>query len=188
MHEQRIPAPKPGVWPATPRKDRHLADDRGYGCPTAIANVISVIGDTRRLILVSSGLLVGDLVGTGSVASALLSRGHVLALVSVFLLLPVALSWLVTAAVLLLAERPIAGALGELRWASGAPVDLSAPWAPLGVRRLPASDLDWSHFARLIAAADRQHARARLALSASVLTTAAFFLWMSVALAAAALI
>ena len=188
MHGQRISAPKPAVWPGTSRRDQHLADERAYGCPTAIANVISVIGGTRRLILISSGMLVGDLVGAGSVASALLTRGYVLALVSVSLLLPVALSWLVAATVVLLAERPIAGALGELRRATGAPVDLSAPWAPLGVRQPPASDLDWSHFARLVAAADRQHTRARLALSASVVTTAAFFLWMSVALAATALI
>jgi hypothetical protein len=188
MPEQRISAPAPGVWPAAARRDQSLADDRAHDCPTAIANVISVIGDTRRLTLISSGLLAADLVGAGSVASALLARGHVLALVSVSLLLPVAVSWLVTAAVVLLSERPMAGALGELRRATGAPVDLSAPWAPLGVRQLPASDLDWSHFARLIAAADRQHTRARLALSASVLTTAAFFLWMSVALTAAALV
>jgi hypothetical protein len=188
MHEQRISAPVPGVWPAAPRRDQQLADDRAGDCPAAIANVISVIGDTRRLTLISSGLLVGDLVGAGSVASALLTRGHGLALVSVSLLLPVAVSWLATAAMVLMSERPMAGALGELRRATGAPVDLSAPWAPLGARQLPASDLDWSHFTRLIAAADRQHTRARLALSASVLTTAAFFLWMSVALAAAALV
>jgi hypothetical protein len=188
MHEQRISGPAPGVWPTVARRDQQLADDRSDGCPTAVATVISVIGDTRRLTLICGGLLAGDLVGAGSVASALLARGHVLALVSVSLLLPVAVSWLVTAAVVLLSERPMAGALGELRRATGAPVDLSAPWTPLGARELPAADLDWSHYTRLIAAADRQHTRARLALSASVLTTAAFFLWMSVALAAAALV
>jgi hypothetical protein len=176
------------VWPGTPRRDQHLASNQANDCATATANVISVIGDTRRLVLISGGLLAGDLVGAGSVSSALLTRGHVVALVSVSLLLPVALSWLVTAVVVILAERPVAGGLGELRRATGAPVDLSAPWVPLGVRPLAALDLDWSHFARLIAAADRQHSRARRALSASVLTTAAFFLWMTVALAAATLI
>jgi hypothetical protein len=188
MYEQHVSSPEPAVWPRTPHKDQRPADGQVHGCPTAITDVISVIGDSRRLILISSGLLVGDLVGAGSVASALLGRDHVLALVSLCLLLPVVLSWLVTAAIVLLAERPITGALGELRRATGAPVDLSAPWSPLGARQAAASDLDRSHFARLIATANCQHTRARLALSASVLTTAAFFLWMSVALAAAMLI
>lgn len=185
MQEQRFSPPLPGVWPGLPDQDRRLADI--YGCPAAIADVVSVIGDTRRLILISGGLLAADLIGTGSVVSALLNRGHVLALAFLLLLVPVLLGWLVTAVVVLLAERPVAGALGGLRRATGAPIDLSAPWLPLGVRPLAPSDLDWGHVVPLIAAANCQHARARFALSASILTTAAFILWMSITLAAAML-
>jgi hypothetical protein len=45
----------------------------------------------------------------------------------------------------------------------------------------------WDFVVPLIAATRRQHARARLALSAAVLTTAAFLLWMMLSLAVAAL-
>jgi hypothetical protein len=182
MREQLVSPPEASAWPGTSHRDRGLAGNQVYGCPAAITDVISVIGDTRPLLLISSGLLVADLVGTGSVVSALLGRGHVPSVVSLCLVLPVVLSWLGTAAMTLLAERPVAGALGELRRATGAPVDLSAPWVRLGVRPLTGSELDWSHIVPLIAAANCRHTRARLALCGSVLTTAAFFLWMSIAL------
>lgn len=183
MHEQFVSPAQAGAWPEAPRPDRYLAGDQPYDCPAAITDVISVLGDTRRLILISGALLAGDAVGTGSVVSALLGRGHDLVSASLFLLLPVLLIWLVTATAVLLAERPVAGALGELRRATGGPVDLSAPWAPLGVRPLADSELKPSHVTLLVAAANCQHTRARFALSASVLTTAAFFVWMSISLA-----
>jgi hypothetical protein len=183
MYEPLVSPSEPSAWPATSRRDRGVAGDQVCGCSAAFADVISVIGDARRLLLISGGLLAGDLIGTASVVSALVGRGHAPALVSLCLLLPVVLSWLLTAAVMLLAERPVAGALGELRRATGAAVDLSAPWAPLGVRPLADPELDWSHVVPLIGATNCQHTRARLALSASVLTTAAFFLWMPIALA-----
>jgi hypothetical protein len=156
-------------------------------CPAAINEVLSVLGDTRRHILISGGLLAVDLVGAASVASALLGRGGVVAPGTVGLLMPVLLGWLVTAVLVLLAERPVVGALGELRRATGAPVNPSAPWSPLGVLPLAAADLNCNHVVPLIAAANIQHARARLALSAAVITTAAFLLWMALSLAVAAL-
>jgi hypothetical protein len=184
MHEQLVSPSEPSAWPGTPHRGRGPAGEQVCSCPAAITEVISAIGDTRRLLLISGGLLAGDLVGIGSVVSALLGRGHAPSLASLCLLLPVAASWLVTGAVMLLAEQPVAGALGELRRATGAPVDLSAPWTPLGVRPPAGSALDWRQVVPLIAAANCQHTRARLAFSASVITTAAFFLWMPIALAA----
>lgn len=152
-----------------------------------MADVISVTGDTRRLTHLSAGLLAAVLVGAATVASALLGRGHLLALGAVGLLTPVILSWLVTAVLVLLAERPMTNAFGRLRWATGAPVDPSVPWTPIGVRPLADSEVTWGHVVPLIAAATRQHARARLALSAAVITTAVFLLWMALSLAAATL-
>lgn len=183
MYEQFASPVEPSAWPGTSRLSRGVAGDQVCGCQAAGTDVISVIGDARRLLLISGGLLAADLIGTASVVSALVGRGHPPALASLCLLLPVVLSWLLTAAAMLAAERPVAGALGELRRATGAPVDLSAPWAPLGVRPLAGSELGWGHVVPLIAAANCQHTRARLALWASVLTTAAFFLWMPIALA-----
>jgi hypothetical protein len=45
----------------------------------------------------------------------------------------------------------------------------------------------WNYVVPLIAATRRQHDRARFALSVAALTTAAFLLWMVLALALAAL-
>jgi hypothetical protein len=113
----------------------------------------------------------------------LLGRRDAVAVGSVGLLVPVILSWLVAAVLLLLAERPVAGALGELRRATGAQVDPSAWWAPVGVLPLPASDLEWSNVVPLIAAVAIRHARARLALSSAIVTTAGLLLWMVLSLA-----
>jgi hypothetical protein len=187
MHERLSSPPEPGTWPEAKGRGHTLAEDRVCDHTAAITDVISATGDTRRLIHLSTGLLAAVLVGAATVASALLGRGQALALGSVGLLMPVILSWLVTAVLVLLAEGPVTSAFGELRRATGAPVDPSAPWSPLGVRPLADSEVTWSHVVPLIAAATRQHARARLALSAAVITTAVFLLWMALSLAAATL-
>jgi hypothetical protein len=187
MREWLPSSPDPGAWPESPGRRRALPEERGCDRTAAITRVILVTGDTRRLILISAVLLTADLVGAAIVVSALLGRGRVLALGSVGLLMPVILSWLVTAVLVLLAEGPVSSAFSELRRATGAPVDPSVPWSPLGVRPLADSEVTWDHVVPLIAAATRQHARARLALSAAVFTTAVFLLWMALSLAAATL-
>ena len=101
--------------------------------------------------------------------------------------MPVLVSWLVTAALVLFSEGPVTNAFAELRRTTGAPVDPSAPWAPLGVEPLADPEVTWDCIVPLIAATRRRHVRARAALSAAVLTTAAFLLWMMLSLAVAAL-
>lgn len=181
-----LPA-EPAAWPETPGSGSARADEATSDLTAAITDVISVTSDTRRLIYLCAGLLAAVLVGAATVASALLGRGHVLALGLVALLTPVILSWLVSAVLVLLAEGPVTSAFAELRRATGAPVDPSAPWSPLGVRPLADPEVTWGHVVPLIAAAARQHGRARLALSSVVITTAIFLLWMALSLAAAAL-
>ncbi len=187
MREQLTLPPDPGAWPGTPGEYRAPADREAYGYPGAVTEIVSAIGDTRRLTLISGALLAVDLAGMAIVVSALLNRGHAVALgTAAGLLMPVVLSWLAAVLLVLLAEWPVAGGLGELRRATGARVDPSAPWSPLGVLPLAGPDLDWSHVVPLIAAATLQHARAHRALHWTVITTAAFFLWTMVSLAAAA--
>jgi hypothetical protein len=118
---------------------------------------------------------------------ALLGREGAWTLGSLGLLVLVMVSWLRTSLLVVLAERPVAGALGELRRVTGAPVDPSAPWLPLGVRPIPASDLGWDHVVPLIAATNLRHARARLAFSWAVITTTGFCVWMALSFAMAAL-
>jgi hypothetical protein len=187
MREWLSPSPEPGAWPETPGNGRVLTDNRSCDHVPHVTDVIAVAGDTRRLIHFATGLLAAVLVGAAAVASALLSRGQALTLGSVGLLIPVMLSWLVTAALVLLAEGPVTGAFAELRLRTGAPVDPSAPWSPLGVRPLSDAETTWGFVVPLIAAATRRHARTRLALGAAVVTTTAFLLWMVLSLAAAAL-
>lgn len=191
MHEWLSSPAEPLTWPELSERgsgDPGLpAADSSADRVAAIAEVIAVAGDTRRLSYVCAGLLAAVLVGIATVGSALAISGRALALGSVVLLLPVLASWLVTALLVLLSEGPVSRALGQLRHVTGAPVDLSAPWIPVGVDPLPDAEVSWYHVVPLIGAATRQHARARIALSAALLTTVAFLAWMALSLAAIAL-
>lgn len=163
------------------------ADGAARSCAAAIIKITSVMCDTRRLIFTSAWMLTAALAGAAAMVTTLLGHGKIVVLgSSLALLVPVVLSWLVTAVFLILAERPVADAFGELRREIGAPVDLTAPWAPLGVIPLDASDLQWDHVVPLIAAATLQYSRARLVLSWSVITTAGFLTWMVLVIVAVA--
>ena len=179
--------PPPGPWPPAAERTAALGGDLGCRCTVAVADVIAVIGDTRRLTQVAAGLLAAVLLGAATLGAALTSRGQVLAVGSVALLLPVAVSWLVTAALVLLSEVPVTRALGGLRYVSGAPVDPAAPWSPAGLQPLTGTEVDWTYLVSLIAAATHRHARARAALGGAVVTAAAFLAWMSLSLAAVTL-
>jgi hypothetical protein len=186
MHECLSSQPGPGTWPAPPGQERVLADTPAFD-RTAIADVIAITGGTRRLTRISGGLLGTVLAGAAAVGAALLIRGQPLAVGTLGLLIPVIMSWLVTAVLVLYSEGPVASAFAELRHVTGAAVDPSAPWVPLGVQPLPDSEVTWNYIAPLIAATRRQRERARRALFAAILTTAAFLLWLVLSLTVAAL-
>jgi hypothetical protein len=186
MHESLSGQAGPHTWPAPPGRPPVLADTTAR-CRAAVAEVIAITGDTRRLTHLSAVLLAVVLVGATTVAAALLVRGQLLAAGTVGLLIPVIVSWLATAALVLCSEGPVAGAFSELRRATGAPVDPAAPWAPLGLRPLADADVTWDYIVPLIAATRSQRERTRRALSAAVLTTAAFLAWMVLSLTMAAL-
>lgn len=163
-------------------------DGEGRGRAAAVAEITSVMSDTRRLSLMSGGLLTADVTGAAIAVSALLSHGYVVSLWAAGLLVPVILSWLITAMLMTLGERSVAGALGELRRVTGAPVDLSAPWRSPGVTPMADWDREWDYIVLLIAAANLHHARSRLALSWAVITTAGFLLWLALSLAIGAVL
>jgi hypothetical protein len=176
------PASMP-VWPSRLTWD----EDEAETTAVDVARIISLLGDTRCLVLVSGALLTADVVGGAFVVSALLGRHEITALSALGLLGLVLLSWLRTAALVVAAERPVAVAFSELRRVTGAPVDPSAPWSSVGVRSMVASDLGWDHVVSLIAAVTLRHARARLALSWAVITTVGLCVWMALSFAIAAL-
>jgi hypothetical protein len=186
MHECLSNQAGPHPWPAPPGEGRILADAPPFG-HGAIADVIAITGDTRRLTYVCGGLLGAVLAGAATVGAALLVRGQPLAVGTLGLLIPVILSWLATAALLLYSEGPVASAFAELRRATGAAVDPSAPWASLGLQSLADSEVTWDYIVPLIAATRCRRERARRAMGAAVLTTAAFLLWLVLSLTVAAL-
>jgi hypothetical protein len=188
MYEWLSSPAEPLAWPGVPGGDPSRAGTQTDHTVSAIADVIVITSDTRRLGYICAGFLAADLVGTAAVGSALAVSGRALALGSVALLVPVFACWLVTALLVVFSEGPMSRALAQLRRTSGAQVDPSAPWRPVGVRPLADGEMTWSHVVPLIAAATRQHARARIALSAALLTTVAFLLWMALSLAAITLI
>jgi len=183
MLEKLVSVSDPNLQPA------YVADGvQARDCAAAIARITSIMGDTRSLILTSGGLLAADVAGAVALMAALLGREDVSAVSSLGLLVLVTLGWLRTAVLIVLAERPVADAFGELRRATGAQVDLSAPWVSVGVTPMAASDLEWAHVVPLIAAANLRHARARLALSWAVITTAGLCVWMMLSFAIAILV
>lgn len=186
MYKYLFNQAEPATWPAPPGQERLVTDSPAFD-RAAVAEVIAFSGDTRRLTHICGALMGAVLVGAATVAAALLVHGQLLAMGTVGLLIPVMVSWLVTAALVLCSAVPVASAFSELRRATGASVDPSAPWAPLGLRPLADSEVTWDYIAPLIAATRRQHERTRRALCAAVLTTAAFLVWMILSLTMAAL-
>jgi len=173
-------------WPELSSDDEENDEPghgQGRGRAAAVAEITAVMSDTRRLFLISGGLLTADVTGAAIAVSALLSHGHVVSLWAAGLLVPVILSWLTAALLMTLGEQSVAGALGELRRATGAPVDLSAPWQSLVVTPMADLGREWDHVVLLIGAANLHHARSRLALSWAVVTTAGFLLWLALSLA-----
>ena len=177
----------PVTWPQNQLTDQTLADDVACERLAALAGVVTVTGNTRRLTHICTGLLAAVLVGAAAVTLALALRGRALEIGAAGLLVPVILSWLAAVILLAASESPVSRTLGELRWSTGAPLDPSAPWSPLGARAQADAEVTWDYVVALIAAATRQHARARLALSAAAVTTALFLLWMMLSLAAVSL-
>jgi hypothetical protein len=153
----------------------------------ALAGVVTVAGNTRRLTHICTGLLAAVLVGAAAVTAALAVREQPLEIGAAGLLVPVIVSWLAAVILLAVSENPVSRTLGELRWSTGALVDPSAPWSPLGAHAPADAEVTWEYVVALIAAATRQHGRARLALSAAVVTAVLFLLWMMLSLAAVSL-
>lgn len=154
---------------------------------TTVTQIASLLGDTRCLVLVSGALLTADVVGGAVVMSALLGRKEIAVLSAIGLLLLVLPSWMRTSALVLHAEWPVAVAFGELRRATGAPVDPSAPWLPTGAQPMVVPDPGWESAIPLIAAVNVRHARARLALSWAVITTIGLCVWTAISFVGAAL-
>jgi hypothetical protein len=175
------------VLNGAPRATGHVADraaDRGSR-PATVADLTAMLGDTKGCLLTSGGLLIAGALGFTAVAAWPASRwgGAELGLLGPLGLL-VLLGWLRAAVLLALADRPVADALGLLRWRTGAPVDLMVPWVPSGLDRLTSPDPGALH--ALIAGARLRHERAHRALRWAVIATTAVCVWTVLVIAWAA--
>ena len=113
MREHRATTSGPAPWPGVPHAGSAPAWGQARSHSTAIAEITVAIGSTRWLFLISGGLLAADIAGAVAVAAALLGHPGAVTVATVGLLMPVALSWLVAAALLLRAQQPVTDALGE---------------------------------------------------------------------------
>jgi hypothetical protein len=182
--DECLSPPWPATWPQNQLTDQAPADDPACERLAVLGGVVAVAGDTRRLTYICAGLLGVVFIGAATVTSALAVHGHALAIGAAGLLLPVVLGWLAAAILLAASERPVSRVLGELRWTTGGAVDPSAPWSPLAAQPLADAEVAWDYVVALIAATTRRHARARLALAATVVTTVVSLLWITLSLAA----
>jgi hypothetical protein len=188
MREHCAATAGPAPWPGVPHQGSAPAWGQARSHPAVLAEITSAIAGARWLFLISGGLLAADATGAVVATAGLLGHAGGVGVASVGLLIPVALSWLVAATLLLWAQRPVDDALGELRWMTGAPVDLSARCPSLGGQPPPTADMEWSQVVRLIGAAVVREGRARLALYSAILTTAGLLAWTVVSLTIAAII
>lgn len=159
-----------------------LTGKRNSCCAEAVAEITLTMSNARRNFLISGGLLAADIAGAAVTISSLLSHGRGVTMGTAGLLMPVIGGWLITALFIILAEQPVAGSISEVRWVTGAPVDLSAPWQPLGARPVAESEIGWEHVVTLIGAASCHYVRSRAALFWAIGTSAGFLLWMGLSL------
>jgi hypothetical protein len=188
MREHCAAESGPAPWPGVPHEGSAPARGQARSYPAVVGEITSAVDRTQGLFLMSGGLLAGDAAGTVAVAVGLLGHRGALAVGTAGLLIPVTLGWLVSAALLLWAQRSVDDALGELRWVTGAPVDLSIRRPFVSVLPSLTPEAEWPHVVRLIGAVAVRQGRARLALSAAILTTAGFLAWTVVSLTIAAMI
>jgi hypothetical protein len=141
-----------------------------------IADMATLLRDTKGGLLVSGGLLIAAALGFTAIAAGPAGRWAPTELSCLGPLgLLALLVWLRAATLLALADRPVADTLGLLRRHTGAPLDLSVPWVPYGLDRLTVPDPRLVQ--ALIAAARERQARAQLALRWAVIAASGVCLW-----------
>jgi hypothetical protein len=174
---------------AAPIADRGMvAAEDADSSLAAIGEMTSLLVDTRGCLWLSGGLLAAGALGL-ALAVATWPAPHVTgyARLCCLGLLPVMLSWVRAAILLVLAGRPVADVLSELRWRTGAPVDPSAPWVRWGTGGTARAQLGWDQARALISAAYLGRSRAQLAIGWAVVAVGGLCVWTAATLAIAVL-
>lgn len=194
MREYLVFTDNRGSGPELPDGNREIKTPPAHQAMTlaaGVADMTSIIGKAQRLFLFAAALLAADIVAAAITMTALLGHGRGVSMGSAALLVPVLLAWIITVLLMIQADQPVTTSLGEVRRATGAPVDLSAPWLPLagapGSTGTPGDDLDlgWDHLVLFIGSATRHYQRTRVALLWAIGTSVSLLLWMALVLGVA---
>jgi hypothetical protein len=152
--------------------DRSPADE-------TLREMAELLRDSRPGMVISGVTVAAVTVGVVVEAVAVPVNLHAGAgtVVCLGLLAGLALSVVRTAALMLLAGRPLMNQLGELRRQTGAPVDPTVPWTPVRSLPLPPRSAVWDRAQHVLAAAHFRNARMHLALGWATVAMIGFCAW-----------
>jgi hypothetical protein len=179
-------------WPSGPAEDIYsggdLARDQAlpgqWSARAVIGEMAGLLRDTRGYMLMGGGVLGAVTVGIALEAafSARALRPGVAGVINAVLLCGLLVCWLRAAILLALAGRPVLNALSELRWGTGAPLDLRPRWTTLPPAGTKPEEWTWIRAHLLLGAARLARQRFQLADTWTYVTAACFLVWTAVIL------
>jgi hypothetical protein len=149
-----------------------------------ISEMAGLLRDTRGNLLISAGTLSAITIGLALEAafSARALRPGVIGVFNGALLCGLLGCWLRALILLATAGRPVVNALSELRWRTGAPVDLRPRWLTLPPLGADPGEWTWVRAHLLVGAARLARYRLQRADTWTYLTAAGFLAWTAVIL------
>jgi hypothetical protein len=150
----------------------------------AIGQMAWLLRDTRSSMRLGGGVLSAITVAIGLEAafSGQAVRPGVVGTINVGLLVGLLLCWLIAVILLALASRPVHGALSEMRWKTGAPLDPRAGWLTLPPAGSDPQEWTWARAHLLLGAARLARRRAQVADTWTYIAAAYFVVWIVVIL------
>ena len=157
------------------------APDRGPA-QHVIAEMAALLRDTRGSMLLGGSVLGALTIGIAleaALSPSVLRLGPdpVTGLACLSLLGCVILCWLRTAALLLLASRPVLDQLNEHRWLTGAPLDPRVSWLTMPTVEDSEAVWTWTRVNLMLGAARIRRERLHLADTWTLVTVACFLAW-----------
>jgi hypothetical protein len=174
-------------WPYRSQPDQCQPDqcqpDQGPA-QEIIGEMASLLRDTRGSLLVGGSVLSAITVAIGLEAafSGRAVRPGLAGAVNVVLLSGLLLCWLTAVILLAVASRPVHGALSEMRWKTGAPIDPRAGWLTVPPAGADPQEWTWARAHLLLGAARLARRRVQVADTWTYLAAAFFLVWTFVIL------
>lgn len=186
------------TWPAQPavgtqHLTEYLTDDgsaheqapsdqgsQAHGPAHAVLSEMSrLLLQTRDNMIMGGGLLGAIAIGFAleAAASARAAQSGIFRVLDIGLMCGLVVCWLIAAALLALAGRPVLNALSRIRWRTGSPLDPRASWLTLPPLGANPDEWTWSRVHVLIGAARLARHRIQLADTWTYVTAACFLGW-----------